>query len=82
VNAPPHQKFKRGIRDGTVEALLPEAVKLLGNDKLANFPSRGRRERLEDNFLIEASDQFRAERFVKFENNGPLQRRERQPGRA
>jgi hypothetical protein len=82
VNAPPHQKFKRDIRDGKVEALLPEAVKLLGNGEPANFPLRVRGKRLEDDFFIEASDQFRAKKPVKFGENRPFQRCERQPGRA
>jgi hypothetical protein len=42
VYAAPDEKFKCGIRDGKVEALLPETVKLLGNDKPANFPLRVR----------------------------------------
>ena len=61
VNAPSNQKFKRDVRDGKVEALLPESVKLLGNDKPANFPLCVQRKRLEDDFFIEASDQFRRE---------------------
>ena len=61
---------------GKVEALLLEAVKFLGNDKPANFPLRVRGKRLEDDFFIEASDQFRSEKFVEFGNDGPLQRRE------
>ncbi len=50
VNAPPHQKFKRDIRNGKVEALLPEAVKLFGNYESANFPLRVRGKRFEDDF--------------------------------
>ncbi len=34
VNGPPHQKFKRDVRNEKVEALLPEAVQLLGYDKI------------------------------------------------
>ena len=81
VNAPSHQKFKRDVRDGKVEALLPETVKLLGNDKPANFPLRVRGKRLEDDFFIEASDEFRSKKFVKFGENRPFQRSEGQPGR-
>ena len=82
VNAAPDEKFKRGIRDGKVEALLPEAVKLLGNGEPANFPLRVRGKRLEDDFFVEASDQFRAEKPVKFGDDRPFQCSERQPGRA
>ena len=73
VNAAPDEKFKRDIRDGKVETLLPEAVKLLGNGEPANFPLRVRGKRLEDDFFIEASDQFRAEEPVKFGDNRPFQ---------
>jgi hypothetical protein len=47
-----------------------------------NFPLRVRAQRSEDNFLVEASDEFRAEEFAEFGRHGPLQRGERKPSRA
>jgi hypothetical protein len=61
---------------------LLEAVKLLGNDKPANFPLRVRWKRLEDDFLIEAPDQLWSEKFVEFGNDRPLECRERESGRT
>ena len=40
------------------------------------------RKRLEDEFLIEASDQFRAKEFVELGNHSPLERGEWEPGRT
>jgi hypothetical protein len=51
-----------------------------GYGKQRDFALSVWRKRLEDEFLIEASDQFRAKEFVELGNHSPLERGEWEPG--
>jgi hypothetical protein len=53
-----------------------------GYGKQRDFALSVWRKRLEDEFLIEASDQFRAKEFVELGNHSPLERGECEPGGA
>ncbi len=59
-----------------------KTVEFLGNGEFADFPLCIRRKRFENNLFVKAPDEFRAEKPVKFGDNRPFERGEREPCRA
>ena len=60
--------------------MIIKSIEFLTNCNAPNLTLHFRREWSEDNFLIEASDQFRAKEPVKLRNHRSLERSKRQPG--
>jgi len=79
VDASTNEKFESGFGDGKFKSLLSKPGKLLRDDKLTNLTLRIRGKWLENNFLVKAPDEFRAEGPVKLRQDFPFERGEWQP---
>lgn len=78
VNASSDKKFNGFLRNSAIKTLLPEAFQFLENGEPSDFPLCIRGKRFENDFLVKASDGFRAEKSMKFGDNHPFQSRNRE----
>ena len=82
LNSTPDKELECLVGDGEIETTLTEPCYFLGNGKVADFTLDFRRERLEDDFLVEASNKLRAKEAVELRDHRSFECGEWQPGRA
>jgi hypothetical protein len=69
----PDEELERLVGHRETETALAESGELFGYGEPGDLALRIRGKRFEDDFLVEASDEFWAEEFVQFGDHSPLQ---------
>lgn len=82
VDSTPNQQFKSVLGDREVESSFTDSSEFLGNGDPGDFPLGVGRERLENDFLVEATDEFRAKNAMKLGEDRAFQCREGEASRT